>query len=388
MNLSPMRSEYDKPLAIAVAIGLIVVGPAVFLILPVFIGAIAEALKFDNAQLGIIGSADLAGMALTTVFMVKLVRRPAWRTYVILGLCGSILGNLISTAVTNYEALVAIRFVTGMFGGAVASVVTAFIARTSKPDRVASFLVISQVTFQVLAFSISPMFLGLAGLKGVYLFLAAIALVILPFVRLMPKGERNEVDNDGDTGSGGSIWPVFLVLSSMALFFIGQSSIWAFLERIGDDAGFSATFVASALAITTLLGITGAVFSAIYDLRFGRFKPLLIAGIAQIICLGLLVVELNGTMFMVVLAIFQLFWNMAFAYQMGLAVERDTTGSYVVLIPTFQAIGLALGPALGGIAASKLGYDGVKLVSAFALALYLVIILPVAISKRKADEAN
>lgn len=388
MNDKPIKSEYDKVTAITVAIALIVVGPAVFLILPVFIGAIAEALKFDDAQLGILGSADLAGMALATLFMVRLIRRPAWRLYLVVGLIGSILGNVISVFIAEYETLVAVRFVTGFSGGAVASVVTAFIARTSKPDRVASFLVISQVSFQVIAFAVSPYYLGFAGLKGVYIFLAALALVILPFVRMIPRGETLNRPESSHQETSRQAWPAFAVMISMAFFFIGQSSIWAFLERIGDSSGFSPAFIANALAITTLLGIAGAVFSATFDLRFGRFKPLLIAGIVQIACLALLTGEISGTAFLIVLSVFQLFWNMAIAYQIGLTVAKDTTGSYVVLIPTFQAIGLALGPALGGIAASSIGYVGVNLVSAGALAIYLVIILPMAAPQRQAVAAD
>lgn len=85
---------------------------------------------------------------------------------------------------------------------------------------------------------------------------------------------------------------------------------------------------------------------------------------------------MGAVAFLVALAVFQFFWNFALPYHMGVIIHRDPSASYIVLVPTFQAMGIALGPALAGLAADGGSYTGVNLISMVALGIYLVMILP------------
>lgn len=59
--------------------------------------------------------------------------------------------------------------------------------------------------------------------------------------------------------------------------------------------------IASALALSTLISILGAVTAAILDIRIGRFTPLLVAGMAQIICFYVMMNGMGAITFLAVL---------------------------------------------------------------------------------------
>ena len=376
MNRDTRRSIYDQWSSIATAIAFMIVGPAIFLIMPVFVGALAETLGFTDRELGFVASADLAGMAVSSIFMVKLVRKRNWRWLAFTGLLISILGNAASLALTEFTPVLVVRFLTGLGGGVVAGVVSAFIARTSRPDRVAAFLVTGQVSFTVVVIAASPWYLTNWGLSSIYLGLAGLAIVLMFVLKQLPTGTENYQAEAGLATRRHFLIPVFVVLGALMFFFIGQASIWAFIERMGNAGGLEAEFVAEALALSTLLGIAGAVAAAILDTRLGRFIPLLVAGTIQVMCLLVLLNGMDALVFLAALSLFQFGWNFALPYHIGVIVHRDPSASYVVLIPTFQAIGIALGPAIAGLAVSGASYSGVNLISIIAIGIYLLMILP------------
>ena len=175
----------------------------------------------------------------------------------------------------------------------------------------------------------------------------------------------------------------------MAFFFIGVASVWAFIELMGEAAGLSVAQVATALSVSTFIGLSGPIAGLIFGDRFGRFLPLAIGFVCQIVVLVFLGIGGYAMVaFLVYLAIFQTFWNMAIGYQIGAMVQADTTKRLIVLIPTFQAAGIALGPAIAGMGIDAMGFVAVPVISGIALVLYAVLILPLARRSTGAEDAG
>jgi predicted MFS family arabinose efflux permease len=369
-------SIYNRWQSIATLIVGMVIAPAIFLIMPVFIGALADEFGFSDQQLGFLGSSDLLGMAVSSVFMVKLVRVYNWRRMALAGIAITISGNLLSVAVMEYPALLVMRFLTGMGGGIIAGVMSAFIARTPNPDRVGALMVIGQVSFMTVALYFSPVYLSAWGLNAIFVGLSLLTLPLLGLLGLVPTGSETFNAESTDGSSEVSKAVIFKILGSMVLFFVAQAAVWAFVERIGASIGLDSEFIATALAVSSLIGISGAIAAAVLEVRIGRFIPLLVAGCIEIICLAIFAASPNAIVFLVSLSVFQTFWNFAIPYQIGVIVRRDSSASFVVLVPTFQAIGIAIGPALAGLAVSDGSYVGVSILGIVALMGYLVAILP------------
>lgn len=169
--------------------------------------------------------------------------------------------------------------------------------------------------------------------------------------------------------------PIFLILTSFIFFFVAQSSLWAFIERIGVSVGLGQAFIASTLAISGVVGLAGALAASILDIKFGRAPPIVLAAVVQLICLATLTGNSSSIVYLVALSLFQVFWSFALPYQFGVIISRDPSGRFVVLALTFQGVGATFSPALAGLAAAY-GYAGVNTISAAAIVLYLALILP------------
>lgn len=173
-----------------------------------------------------------------------------------------------------------------------------------------------------------------------------------------------------------SFGAVLLVLLSITLFTVGQGALWAYGERIGMAGGLDAQAVGNALAITAGSSLLGAALSAWMDVRCGRFWPILVAILAQLVALGFLVGELEFLLFSTLLAIFAFSWNFGIAFQLGVLVSIDPRGRYVSLFPALQGIGLAVGPLLASLVIAGGDYRMVNAISGVALVSYLLLILP------------
>jgi MFS family permease len=74
---------------------------AMFLILPSFVGALDDVLHLSAAQTGLLASADLTGIALTTATAPWWLRRVSWRPTVLASLAAFLAINLVCFAVPS-----------------------------------------------------------------------------------------------------------------------------------------------------------------------------------------------------------------------------------------------------------------------------------------------
>ncbi len=369
---------FNRPASIATIVAIIVLGPAVFLILPAFVGALAESYGFTEVELGWLASADLAGMALAAPTALYWRARWNWRWVAALATLWIVSGNIVTIAASGFGSLLAVRLTVGFGSGVLVAIGVAFIGYTKDPDRVAAIFVFCQVVFISTSFALTPAIMGRWGIKGIFVGLATITGLLLTLIPFVPVGPpRDAAKASASEASLRRYVPGLVVLVSMTLFFIGQASIWAFIGLIGEGTGLSSGRVAAALSISTLISLSGPVSAMVMGDRFGRRRPLAIAVSLQLVALVLLSFNEYGfAVFLTLIAIFQSSWNVAVGYQFGVLVQSDSTNRLMVLIPTFQAGGIACGPALAGMTVGAFGFGAVPILSGIALVLYAAAILP------------
>ncbi|QCY09458.1 MFS transporter [Pseudomonas sp. MPC6] len=353
------------------------IGLFVFLMMPMFVGALASN-GFDDGQLGNLASMDLAGMAVASVAALFWIKRLNWRLAGLMSMAALIIGNLLCLNVTDYGSLMLLRFVTGLGGGCAAVLTYSVIANTTRPDRYMGLFVAIQVLAQAIAFFAAPSMQAHWGVNSFYYLFSSLALLAMGLVKWFPSTGHAEDLHRGEAAGlpVSAKLAVFSILIAMALFFIGQGAIWAYGERIAATGGLDAQTIGNLLALTSLASLLGAVLSVWMDVRFGRFWPILIAIAVQLVALGLFHGEMSAIVFAVIFSIFAFSWNFGIAYQVGALISCDTEGRYTALIPAFQGAGLALGPALAGAFITGGSYFSVNLISAAALGGYLLFILP------------
>ncbi|MET0986871.1 MAG: MFS transporter [Steroidobacteraceae bacterium] len=180
---------------------------------------------------------------------------------------------------------------------------------------------------------------------GAYAAFAALAAVILLFNR-PPQAAIDE--RAATRSAGGLSAPVLIGLLSIVLSFIGQGSIWAFLQTLGVAHGFSVTGVANAMSVWAIMGIAGSLAAAVLPSGVSRSLALGIALITLWCGLYALYAPRSLAWYVVGCAIGGGYWNFFISVLLGLLARIDHTGRGSVLGGTISSAGAATGPLFAG----------------------------------------
>jgi predicted MFS family arabinose efflux permease len=149
------------------------------------------------------------------------------------------------------------------------------------------------------------------------------------------------------------------------------------MERIGNAAGLSASFIGFTLGLANLTGFAGASLVAWAGARFGRLWPLVASTVIQLLCLWVLAGRVTSTEYLVAIGIISLSWNVVNPIQIGILAGVDMGGRLLALSSTVIGVGLALGPALGAAVLNGTSYTNVLWLVAALTVTSALIALPV-----------
>lgn len=366
------------------AIYLSVIGAAVFIVQPGFVQGLVEIYSFSEQQAGYIASAEIWGLALTTVLLALCGHRVSWH----LILKGSIivfaLGNFASLLTQDFTLFSSMRFLAGMGSGGLVSLTFTIIGLTQRADHNFGYLIMGVLTYGALGLWIMPWALETIGMNGVIVFFALFGLSGWPFVSHTPDSgkEQLQVEDDAIDLSGLFRW---FAIVAMFTYFFAQGVIWAYLFLIGLNGGVSEQGVANGLMLSQFLGIAGAFVPAVLGNRFGRIVPLSIGIIGGSIVLYALYGEFSPLIYAVTVCIYNFFWNMTHPFLLAAMASFDQHGRVVVYAVAAQMLGLAVGPAF----AASLLEDGdyARVITAgiiIFIASWLLILLPLIKHQRQA----
>lgn len=379
--------DVNSNVALLSAIYLSIIGAAVFIVQPGFVQGLVEFYGFDEQQAGYIASAEIWGLALTTVVLALGGHNYSWQRIFRISICLFVAGNLASTLTDELFAFSVLRFITGLGSGGLVSLTFTIIGLTRLPDRNFGLLIMGVLTYGALGLWAFPAALALVGLKGIIIFFAIFgASGWLCLAHVPDSGEEHlQVEEDAVDLAG-----TFRILAILAMFtyFFAQGVIWAYLFLIGLNGGVDEQGVANGLMISQFLGIAGAFVAAMAGRRFGRAWPLAVGVLGGAVVLTALFGQFTAMVYAITVCVYNFAWNMTHPFLLGAMASFDRHGRVVVYAVAAQMLGLAVGPAF---AANLLGdgnYDRVIVagMSLFALS-YLLILIPL-ISHYKAVHQN
>ncbi|NNM01209.1 MAG: MFS transporter, partial [Gammaproteobacteria bacterium] len=336
---------------------------------------LVEYLGFDDKSAGYTASAEMFGIALTTVAMTFLSHRINWRhcLYGSLGLMT--VANAACTFTTDPMVFVALRFAVGVGAGSVVSLGFAIVGLTANPDRNFGFLIMWVLSYGALGLLVMPSAYQLVGMDGVLWFFALFPAFAMLFVHLLPtNGEDVEiVEADAlDLGRGMKA----CALAAMLCYFTAQGVVWAYLFLIGLDGGLGEQQVANGLTLSQFAGVAGALLAALLGNRFGRALPLTISIAGGAVCLYFLTGTFAFMVFAVFVSVYNFFWNVTHPYLLAAMASFDRHGRIVIYAVAMQMVGLAIGPGLAATVISEGEYGNVNITGAALFILSLLLILP------------
>lgn len=376
----------DSSKAIAASIAVAVVGWAVFMGLPILVGALVEFRGFSEEQVGYLASADLGGMFISSIIVSLRISRMDRRFWVATGIFIAIVADVMAIYSYEFWPMLSVRIVAGIGAGLCYSIALANLAATTNNARNFSYLIFTLVTVNFLELYSLEVISDHWGVSGIFVSFIAINVLCLFAYPYLPRGKfasdhmasKSEAEfvvtnrhlaEPAPAVSHQYNLPLLsmLCLTAIACFYIMIGAFWAYIERMGVTAGFDDNFIAAALSITTLLSLAGCYVAYSLSKVQGQSKPLIAAPIVIAVILIWLGLHTVAFTFVAVLMIYQLLWNGVDIFQLGTLANIDHSGRFIALVPAAQGVGQTVGPSMAGFMVGQgYGYDAVMTMCATA----------------------
>ncbi|MEW5250653.1 MFS transporter [Microbulbifer sp. 2201CG32-9] len=371
------QAIFDRPRTITAAVVISIVGNAVFIGMPMLVGAMAESLGFDEQQLGWLASADLFGIFVASITTSLLLTRINRQWMALFGIALAIANNYLSTTITDFESLVVVRVLSGIGGGVCYALGVATLAGSHHTGRNYSILLFALVAVNAIELYTFPSISDRWGVNGIFLFFCAAFALVAAFVQWLPaRGIETAAGGEevAATDSGALLylprWVPWVCLAAVSAVYINVGAFWAFIERAGVDANLSDDFIANTLALGTLFTLSGCAIATWLSNRYGQSKPLLWALAIMTVLLVGLALDINPVSYVIGATLFNFMWLFIDIFQLGTLGNIDHSGRYAALVPAAQGLTQSVAPAVAGyILVSGSGYGGVMLLCAFGTSL-------------------
>jgi DHA1 family inner membrane transport protein len=361
--------------------------PQAFITAPVFVEAMVRWIHLTPAEAGYVQAAESLGKAVAAISLLFLVHNIDWRRLVRFALATLAIGNVLTIWVTDFTALVIVRFICGMAPGVVVPIAYAMVGMTTKRERNFGWLLTTLLTYGAVAFTVLPLLFARFGLAGGLAFYAAFAVAGFLFTAAVPAtGDQSASPREGypdaPRGLPARLRPATVL--TLAFYFIGMGGAWSYFSLIAADAGIAGATISSVLAISQVFGILGGLLVVITGDRLGRVWPISVGLLVTVSGLLLLGVSPSLVTFSLAALSFAFFWNHTHPYLLSAISSLDDRGKLIVYATVAQMCGIAIGPAVSArLLGGGNGYGAVLLVCALSLLLALACILPALLWQRR-----
>lgn len=352
-----------------------VVGPEVFIVQPGFVQGMTQYLHFTEKNAGDISSAEMWGIALTTVLLTFFASRFDWRHVFRFSLITMIVANIGCIFTDHALAFGVWRFIAGFGAGGLVSLSFTVIGLTDKPDRNFGYFIMWILFYGAVVLLAMPTIYQLVGMMGVLIFFAAFPATALLFVHWLPRSgeEHIQVEEDAVDLS----WTFKgMAIASIFIYFVAQGIVWVYLFAIGISGGGTIQHVANALTASQFAGVAGGLTAATLAHRVGRTIPLTLSILASFAPLFFLLGHMGIIVFTIAVCVYNYGWNVANPYYMAAMASFDRTGRVVVYAVAGQMLGLAVGPWIAARVISPGEYSSVIWWGIGLFVVSLILILP------------
>lgn len=352
-------------------------------VLPLLIGTWVEHLGASATRAGVIGAAELGGMALASFALAPRMHVLSRRRVALIAGLGVLLSHVVSAAVADLDLLLVVRVLAGLCAGSVLASASAAIAGAREPERMFAWSGVLGGILGAAVLVATPLAIERAQTPGAFVALAFVAAASLPFLLLLPPGAGDrKFEQEAEPPRAGS-GAASALLAAGALMAVAQAAIWAFSERIGGAVQLSPRAIGWVLGGATLMGIGGSVLAGILGLTRGRGGPLAFGYAGCAVSIALVASASGGAIFSVGQLALALTFNFTSPYLMGLAAALDPQGRIAAGLSGALLVGAGIGPGLAGVVVEWGTFAALGGVSVLVTGLSAVLLLPVLRSMRR-----
>jgi predicted MFS family arabinose efflux permease len=232
---------------------------------------------------------------------------------------------------------------------------------------------IGQLSLAFVVILIAPAVIAAFGWRSLFLGFALLTVPALFQIRFFTSAVRAPLEPSGRvrTPLGVRVW---FALAGVAMFFLGQGALWAFLETIGEASGFPAATVNTAMTVCSAFGAMGPI---VVLLLAGRVKPVvpLVGSVAMTLVALSCIQSRSPWIYGASISMFYFCLSIFAAYQFGVVAAAETSGRAAVLMSSATAGGFSVAAYVGGQLVEHVGYPGLRLFDAIMMVAALSTLL-------------
>lgn len=312
------------------------------------IGAMVDGLGYDISRAGTIGMVELGTMSIIIMVTSAFVASIPLARIAALGMAIAITGQVLTALISSFGFIVFARILVGIGTGMAYGAAFASPSAFREPDRVFGQANAGSCFFHILLLYVLPSTAAYGAHKGVFLTLALLGVVLLPFMVWVRSPETSNQPQQTDESNPIELRLVFILFAGIALIACGQATIWSFAERIGSNLNLSASQIGMALAACTFAMGLGSAFASIVGVRFGRIKPMVIAAIFIGVACFITAHSSNFPMYFSSLFFYGFVYLFLTPYLIGFSLSLDPSGRIASLTGGFMWFSYSVGTAIGG----------------------------------------
>ena len=358
--------------------GAIFAGVAALLVvnaLPAMVTVIASGLGWDDRALGLLASADVAGITLGSLAGVLLVRRVPLRTVVIGAALALVLADFGCASSDVQAVIVAFRLAGGLASGLILAACYAIYSDTH-PQRNFAIFSIAQMVAGFIVVTVLPLLVERYGWRSGFFAFALLSALAIPLA--LPLPARVFVKQEptrrapGAAGSGVVVW---LAVAGVVIFVLGEGAVWTFVERMGAASGISAQLVNTALSACILAGLLGAAVMMFPSDRLGVVLPLIGSMLLSVAAVAAMRSPIPAV-YIASLCAFNFAWLSFGTVQFAIIANADRVGTATVAMSTASYAGFTIGPYLAGELTVRSGFFAVQCLGIGGVLLAMVSLIP------------
>ena len=379
MNPTPAAAAlgsnpFDQRGPFLLSLYMTLVGYSVLVALPAINSAWVEQLGFTEVQVNRVASADLLGLFLGSIAISFLIRRVNRRALILAGIAVAIVANALCIYYLDYMTTLLLRILAGFGSGLYTAVAVAGLGARSRPREAFNWMLLAFAISQFLELQLIPHL----TMAGIYTFFIATYVVTLPFIRLMPPSDPEQMSRvdtaDAEPAERRPTALAWVGVLAIVVAYINIGAYWSNIELAAEAGGLDGDWAGQVISWSVLLSFFGC-FGAMYALKhFDYDRPILVTFVLMVFAVGLLAADVSAGIFVFSVAMFNFLWIFIDVYQMGGVSAADRSGSAAAFIPGAQGLGQMLGPFIAALLLERsLGFDAVFVLCAGASFTALLI---------------
>ncbi|MCH7534602.1 MAG: hypothetical protein IH948_02455, partial [Bacteroidetes bacterium] len=204
---------------------------------------------------------------------------------------------------------------------------------STDPERAFAMSNVVYLLFIAISQAVIPYCLDNYGLEGVYLSMAAYAILALPmYVLLLPpiKGEGSDADILKLIKDAPYRRLAVCAMAGVFIYELGQTAVFTYQDIVGDNVGIEAEDRGGLLGLAQFIGLLGGVLATWMGIRYGRFKPLLYGLGLNIIVSMALCINSDSDYYFYLMLVWDASYCFVMPYIMGTLASLDKMGRWAV----------------------------------------------------------